>query len=213
MSKLSEWLDIMLGEIARKQDEAARAAAEQVAQRGRARSQPPRPQARGKLVQEPVPAGSAAAGTGLPPRPYLPIPATATAVTAFVGRTLKGPVDEPVTSPVLPSSCNRSAASGSLPRFPMRSSSTSRMAVNRRLIVRVASSGRPPTLDLPAGGEPLVLAGLGPARASTCVPRSITTASPPGKSDPFNLVMQRVRSPGSELVEDQEIFRRLSVAA
>jgi len=28
MSKLSEWLDIMLGEIARKQDEAARAAAE-----------------------------------------------------------------------------------------------------------------------------------------------------------------------------------------
>ncbi len=29
MSKLSEWLKIMLGEIARKQDEAARAAAEQ----------------------------------------------------------------------------------------------------------------------------------------------------------------------------------------
>ena len=29
MSKLSEWLKIMLGEIARKQEEAARAAAEQ----------------------------------------------------------------------------------------------------------------------------------------------------------------------------------------
>ena len=29
MSKLSEWLKIMLGEIARKQDEAARSAAEQ----------------------------------------------------------------------------------------------------------------------------------------------------------------------------------------
>jgi hypothetical protein len=29
MSKFSEWLDIMLGEIARKQDEAARAAAEE----------------------------------------------------------------------------------------------------------------------------------------------------------------------------------------
>jgi hypothetical protein len=28
MSKLSEWLDVMLGEIARKQDDAARAAAE-----------------------------------------------------------------------------------------------------------------------------------------------------------------------------------------
>ena len=29
MSKLTEWLDLMLGEIARKQDEAARAAAEE----------------------------------------------------------------------------------------------------------------------------------------------------------------------------------------
>ena len=29
MNKLSEWLDIMLGEIARKQDEAARAASEE----------------------------------------------------------------------------------------------------------------------------------------------------------------------------------------
>ncbi len=29
MTKLSEWLDIMLGEIARKQDDAARAVAEQ----------------------------------------------------------------------------------------------------------------------------------------------------------------------------------------
>ncbi len=29
MSKLTEWLDLMLGEIARKQDDAARAAAEE----------------------------------------------------------------------------------------------------------------------------------------------------------------------------------------
>ena len=36
--QLSEWLDIMLGEIARKQDEAARAAAEAAR---RAASQPP----------------------------------------------------------------------------------------------------------------------------------------------------------------------------
>lgn len=38
MEKLSEWLDIMLGEIARKQEEAERAAAEQAR---RAQSAPP----------------------------------------------------------------------------------------------------------------------------------------------------------------------------
>jgi hypothetical protein len=39
MAQLSEWLDIMLGEIARKQDEAARAAAEE-ARRAQVPSQP-----------------------------------------------------------------------------------------------------------------------------------------------------------------------------
>jgi hypothetical protein len=43
MSKLSEWLDIMLGEIARKQDEAARAAAEEVLRETERKAQPPSP--------------------------------------------------------------------------------------------------------------------------------------------------------------------------
>src|SRR5262249_7756852 len=34
---------------------------------------------------------------------------------------------------------------------------------------------------------------------------------PESDTDTFNLVLQRVRSAGSELIEDQEIFRRLSV--
>jgi hypothetical protein len=43
MSKLSEWLDIMLGEIARKQDEAARAAAEAVLRESERKVQSPAP--------------------------------------------------------------------------------------------------------------------------------------------------------------------------
>jgi hypothetical protein len=43
MSKLSEWLDIMLGEIARKQDEAARATAEEVLREAERRSLPVAP--------------------------------------------------------------------------------------------------------------------------------------------------------------------------
>ncbi len=41
--------------------------------------------------------------------------------------------------------------------------------------------------------------------------RSTTTASPDSEPDRFNLVLQRVRAAGSELIEEQEIFRRLSV--
>ncbi|HEV7632540.1 MAG TPA: hypothetical protein VGO41_06080 [Steroidobacteraceae bacterium] len=40
MSKLSEWLDIMLGEIARKQDEAARDAAETARREAEQMAQP-----------------------------------------------------------------------------------------------------------------------------------------------------------------------------
>jgi hypothetical protein len=46
MAQLSEWLDIMLGEIARKQEEAARAAAEQARRTGSPPSPPPLNQAR-----------------------------------------------------------------------------------------------------------------------------------------------------------------------
>ncbi len=41
MAKLSEWLRIMLGEIARKQEEAARAAAEQKQRQARLPTDPP----------------------------------------------------------------------------------------------------------------------------------------------------------------------------
>lgn len=43
MSKLSDWLDIMLGEIARKQDEAARAAAEEALRESERRAAPTAP--------------------------------------------------------------------------------------------------------------------------------------------------------------------------
>lgn len=43
MNKLTEWLDLMLGEIARKQDEAARAAAERALREAESRVDSPPP--------------------------------------------------------------------------------------------------------------------------------------------------------------------------
>ncbi len=135
-----------------------------------------------------------------------------TAVAAFVGRTLKGPL-------------NQALAVRSFNEFQqyfggLWQPSTLGYAVEQFFenggrearIVRVANGARPPTLTLPAGRGALRLAALNPGsreylRASVDYD-SLTAA----EHERFNLVVQRVRTAGSELVEDQEIYRRLSVA-
>ena len=62
-------------------------------------------------------------------------------------------------------------------------------------IVRVVNGARPPTLTLRAGARELqARSGSIPVRASTCAPRSTTTASARTKPDRFNLVVQRLRA-------------------
>jgi phage tail sheath protein FI len=134
-----------------------------------------------------------------------------TGVTAFVGRTLKGPV-------------NQALAVRSFSEFQQHfgglwQPSTLSYAVEQFFenggrdarIVRVANGARPPTITLPAGQTELRLVALNPGsreylRAS--VDYDGLTAA---ERDRFNLVVQRVRTAGSELVEDQEIYRRVSV--
>jgi len=133
------------------------------------------------------------------------------AVTAFVGRTLKGPVQRPV-------------AVGSFAEFQqvfggLWQPSTLSYAVeqffdhggSRAVIVRVANGARPPTITLPAATGALRLAGVNPGSREYLRASVDYDGIPDGDSDRFNLVIQRVRSAGSELIEDQEIFRRASL--
>ena len=79
------------------------------------------------------------------------------------------------------------------------------------LVVRVASEGaHPPSICRPATNTWL-LSGLSPGRNEHL--RASVDHDGIGKQDEdlFNLVVQRVRSRGSELVEVQEIFRRVSI--
>ena len=160
------------------------------------------------VASGPVPADSSA----LPAAPPTGIAASATGVVAFVGRCLKGPLNEPVQ---VTSFVEYQQTFGGL--WP---GSTLSYAVQQyfehggrdALIVRVASAGRPPTLDLPAVMTRWCWAVYVRAPANSCVFRRLRRHWPQD-SDLFNLVVQRVRSPGSELVEAQEIFRRLSVLA
>ncbi|MGC4028870.1 MAG: hypothetical protein QM696_08365 [Steroidobacteraceae bacterium] len=136
-----------------------------------------------------------------------------TGVVAFIGRCLKGPVSEPlrVTSFVEYQQVFGGLWAGSTLSYAVQQffEHGGREAV----IVRVVSGGRPPTLDLPAGDDMLVLTGICPGTREFLRVSVDYDGISPQDTDLFNLVVQRVRAPGSELVEAQETFRRLSVLA
>lgn len=132
-------------------------------------------------------------------------------VVAFVGRCLRGPVNEAV--PV-----------GSFVEFQQKfgglwKGSTLPHAVEQffehggeqALIVRVVSAAKAPTLDLPADDDRLVLVGVCPGSREYLRASVDHDGISPQDTDLFNLVVQRLRAPGSELVEAQETFRRVSV--
>jgi hypothetical protein len=134
-----------------------------------------------------------------------------TGVTAFIGRTLRGPLNRPV---LLHGFADYERVFGGLWQ-----PSTLSYAVEQyfdsggatAIVVRVANGARPCSLILPAGGEQLALRAL--AAGTREFLRAAVDYDGIGENEPdrFNLVLQRVRSPGSEHIEDQEIYRRLSV--
>lgn len=133
-----------------------------------------------------------------------------TGVTAFIGRTLKGPVNRPVAvasfqqfQHVFGSLWLPSTLSYAVEQFFENGGRTA-------VIVRVVNGARPPSLVLPAGDAVLRLIGVNPGSREYL--RASVDYDGIGDNEPdrFNLVVQRVRTPGTELIEDQEIFRRLS---
>ena len=73
-------------------------------------------------------------------------------------------------------------------------------------VVRVVNGARPPTITLPAGSSNLRLIGVNPGSREFLRASVDYDGIPESDTDSFNLVLQRVRSAGSELIEDQEIF-------
>jgi uncharacterized protein len=81
----------------------------------------------------------------------------------------------------------------------------------RAAVVRVANGARPCTIRLPGRDGTLLLEALSPGRREYL--RASIDYDHIGPSDDvtFNLVVQRLRAPGTERVADQEIYRRLSL--
>ena len=133
------------------------------------------------------------------------------AVTAFVGRTLKGPVQRPVS---VASFAEFQQVFGGLWQPSSLSYAVEQFFEHgggRAVIVRVANGARPPTVTLPAGAGTLRLMGVNPGSREYLRASVDYDGIPEGDPERFNLVMQRVRSTGSELIEEQEIVRRASL--
>ncbi len=128
-----------------------------------------------------------------------------------MGRTLKGPVNRPVA---ISSFSDFQHIFGGLWQPSPLSYAVDHFFENggrRAFVVRVANGARPPTITLPAGNSPLRLIGINPGSREFLRASVDYDGIAENDAETFNLVLQRVRSAGSELIEDQEIFRRLSV--
>ncbi len=134
-----------------------------------------------------------------------------TAVTAFIGRALRGPINRPVA---ISSFSDYQSVFGGLWQPSTLSYAVEQYFDNggrRALVVRVINGARPATLELPAGREVLRLEALDGGTREFLRASIDYDGIGAQEVDCFNLVIQRVRTAGSEHVQDQEIFRRLSI--
>jgi len=142
------------------------------------------------------------------PPPIVRLPS---AVTAFIGRALKGPVDCAV--PIASFSEFQRVFGGLWQPAPLGYAVEQFFDNGGRqaLVVRVANGARAPTLRLPAGRGALLLRARAPGTREYLRAAVDFDGIASDAGDQFNLVLQRLRAPDSELVEEQESFRKVSV--
>lgn len=139
------------------------------------------------------------------------IPRLGTARTAFVGRTLRGPVSRPV---FLKSFAEFRLIFGGLWQPSPLGYAVEQFFDNggrEAIVVRVVNGARSASLTLSAGPGALRLRAVRPGTREllrACVDYDNIAAD---NTAEFNLTVQRVRAQGTEQVEDQEIFRRMSI--
>lgn len=132
-------------------------------------------------------------------------------VSAFVGAAPRGPVNQAVHVESAEAFDRYFSVSGG--DYPLQRCVQDFFAAGgqRAAIVRVANGARSCTIRLPGREGVLVLEALSPGRREYL--RASVDYDHIGPSDDvtFNLVVQRLRAPGTERVADQEIYQRLSL--
>ncbi|MDG1463100.1 MAG: hypothetical protein P8R04_05960 [Gammaproteobacteria bacterium] len=139
------------------------------------------------------------------------IPVHREAVTAFVGPAPRGPVDRPIQINGFDQYRRVFGAPDCHSRLEHLARQFFANGGDSVWIVRIASSSRCNYIEIPSPSGALVLHALNPGplenlRAS--VDFDGISAHEPGY---FNLVVQRLRSSSEPLVEEQEIYRKVSI--
>ena len=143
--------------------------------------------------------------------PEQAIPRVPTAIAAFLGRTLRGPVDHPVR---LKSFTEFTQVFGGLWQPSPLGYALEQFFDNGgrdAYVLRVVNGARSATLSLPCASGRLLLEARRPGTREflrACVDYDNIAAA---DTQTFNLTVQRVRAQGTEHVEDQEIFRAVSM--
>lgn len=140
-----------------------------------------------------------------------PIARASAQLTAFVGRTLRGPLHQPI---IVRSFADFQQQFGGLWQPSPLSYAVEHFfeqGGRQAVVVRVANGALPVTLSLKCGRETLRLEAKAPGTREFLRASIDYDNIPSADEYAFNLVIQRVRSPGSERVEAQETFRGLSV--
>ena len=134
----------------------------------------------------------------------------AVTVAAFLGRTERGPVDEAVAISSYDEYRRVFGGHSSVGFVSYAVEHFFQHGGRAAVVVRLANRATRATIDVPAGSEVLRLVARRPGsreylRVSVDYDRVV------GDPRRFNLVVQRVARPGSNLVEDQELFTGVSV--
>lgn len=148
---------------------------------------------------DPSPSGGAA-----------PLSRSAAAVAAFVGRAERGPIDEAVSIDsfeayrrIFGGHSAVGYLSYAVQHFFMHGGAAA-------VVVRLANGAQRAAIDLPAGDDVLRLAARRPSSREYL---RVSVDYDRVTDDPlrFNLVVQRVARPGSQLIEDQEYYAGVSL--
>lgn len=138
------------------------------------------------------------------------VPAARGTVTGFIGRTRRGPVNEPVRVQDLAAFTRIFGGASPDTELPRMLAQYFDNGGCSAVVVRVINGGRCATMSVPAGMSWLRLRARDPGRHEWL---RVSVDHDQLESDPtrFNLVVQRLGDRQDQRVVDQEIFRRLSI--
>ncbi len=138
------------------------------------------------------------------------IPLVTQTVVAFIGRAERGPLNEPIGIKsfddyrrVFGGHCTFSFLSFAVQHFFLHGGEAA-------VVVRVANRAARALLEVPAGTDALLLQARQPG-SREFLRASVDYDRVEHSQDRFNLVIQRLGRPGSQLVDDQELFESLSM--